>query len=132
MNHIAVMDKGTINKVLNGTKTIESRFSKNKIAPYQKIEVGDTIYLKESGGNITAAFTADKVLYFDNLTQKKVNEIRTTFGHLINANNDYWEIKKDANYGTLIYIKNPIRVTPVKINKKGRSGFVSNIKSNYI
>ena len=48
MFHIAILRKKYFNLILSGKKTIESRFSYNKIAPYKQVEVGETIYLKES------------------------------------------------------------------------------------
>jgi hypothetical protein len=125
MEHVAIMDKDTINKILNGTKTIESRFSKNKITPYQKVSIGDTIYLKETGKDIIATFLVDRVVYFDNLTPDMMKDIRERYGKSINAPDDYWNLKSDTNYGTLMYIKNPKSITPIKFNKKGRAGFVS-------
>ena len=125
MVHVAIMDKETINKILNGSKTIESRFSKNKITPYQKVSIGDTIYLKETGKDIIATFLVDRVVYFDNITPDIMKVIREKYGKFINASDDYWNLKNDTNYGTLIYIKNPISIKPIKFNKKGRAGFVS-------
>lgn len=46
--HIAILRQPFFNMVLNGEKTIESRWSLNKVAPFNKISSGDEILLKET------------------------------------------------------------------------------------
>ena len=128
MNHIAIMNsKDYIDKILNKEKIIESRFSKNKITPYNKINVGDTIYLKESGKDITAKFKVEKVLYFDNLNSNKIKKLKKEYNKYVVAPDSYWDSKINSNYGTLIYIKDPENIGSIKINKKSRNAFVSNV-----
>ena len=51
MHHIVIMKKrwGLIPKIVNGEKTIESRWYKNKVVPWNKITVGDKLFLKIPG-----------------------------------------------------------------------------------
>ena len=67
MDHVAIMNKkmGLIDKVLDGRKTIESRWYKNRTAPWGKIKKGDTIYFKDSGGPIRARAEVKKVKFFE-------------------------------------------------------------------
>ncbi len=125
MVHIAIMDKNTIDMILNGEKTIESRFSKNKISPFNKVAVGETVYLKESGKDIIASFDIEKVVFYDNLTSDKVELISSKYNNQINAQDSYWSHKLNSNYGTLMWINNVKKIKPIKISKKGRQGFVS-------
>lgn len=125
LEHLAIMDKDTINKILSGKKTIESRFSKNKITPYNKVNVGEIIYLKESGGNILATFEIDKVIFFDNLDCQKILAIKNKYNQFINASNDYFNYKSNCRYGTLIYIKSPKAIPPITIYKNNRLAFLT-------
>ncbi|KKQ35404.1 MAG: hypothetical protein US51_C0006G0001, partial [Microgenomates group bacterium GW2011_GWA2_37_6] len=52
MKHLAIFKGDGAEKILTGKKTIESRFSKNKIAPYGVVSAGDLVYMKLSGGAI--------------------------------------------------------------------------------
>ena len=49
--HIAIMKKswGLIPKILAGEKTVESRWYKNRVAPWDRINAGDVVYFKNSG-----------------------------------------------------------------------------------
>lgn len=55
MDHVAIMKKqwGLVPKILSGVKTVESRWYKTKVAPWNKIKEGDTIYFKDSGSPVT-------------------------------------------------------------------------------
>lgn len=126
MKHLAIMDKQTINMIMSGEKIIETRFSKNKISPYQKLSIGEKVYLKESGRETIAVFEIDKFIYFKDLNSDKIKLIKSKYNNLVKAPDIYWELKENSNYGTLIYIKKPHKLDkPIKINKKGRQGFVS-------
>jgi len=121
MDHVAIMSRqfgDLISKILNKEKVIESRWSKNKIAPYDKIKAGDTVYFKNSGGPIIARAKAFKILQFDNLNQKKFEYVVKNFGKQIclqNTKYDDWY--KSKNYVTLIFLTNPEAIKPFNIDK---------------
>jgi predicted transcriptional regulator len=125
MVHLAIMDRKTIEMILAGEKVIESRFSKNKITPFNKVSVGETVYLKESGKDIVASFEIEKIIFYDNLIPEKVNWIKEKYNNLIKAPTSYWNYKLSSKYGTLMYIKNTKEIKQIKISKKNRQGFVS-------
>ena len=77
MDHVAIMknDWGLLPKILNGQKTIESRWYQTRRAPWNKVSAGDLIYFKNSGEKIIACAKVNKVLQFENLDREKVNDI---------------------------------------------------------
>ncbi len=75
MQHIAILRQPFFNMVLSGEKTIESRWSMNKVAPFGKVSVGDEILLKETGKDVTATAKVKAVKYYE-LTPEIVEEIR--------------------------------------------------------
>lgn len=60
-HHLAILSPGWIELILDGSKTIESRFTKVRCAPFGKVHEGDIVYLKESGGLVKGMFTVAKV-----------------------------------------------------------------------
>lgn len=116
MDHIAIMSKqfgNLIPRILDGRKKIESRWSINKIAPWNKVKSGDTIYLKNAGGQVIARAAVSKVLQFDNLNPAKVKKILDKWPLVT------YEWAKNKKYCVLIFLKNPQKITPFKINKAG-------------
>lgn len=123
MEHVAIMSLqfgDLISKILNKDKTIESRWSKNKIAPYNKINPGDTVYFKNSGGPVIAKATVSKVLQFDNLHHEKFEYIIENFGKQICLQNTKYNAwYKSKHYVTLIFLTNPQTIKPFNIDKSG-------------
>jgi len=125
MHHVAIFKKSwkLIDKILNGTKTIESRWSINKISPLDSINKGDLVFLKNSGDKVCAVAEVDLVMQFSNLNKSIVNEILTQNYHKLGMNPDklsfflkYFENKKNC---ILIYLKNAKKIEPFKIKKDG-------------
>ena len=61
--HLAVMVEPYLSRVLDGSKTIESRFSRKKIAPWGRVSSGDVVVLKKSGGGFAAVLEATDATY---------------------------------------------------------------------
>ena len=63
--HLGIFTEPYLTYMLEGKKTIESRFSKNKILPYNQISKDDIVIVKKSSGNVVAYFTIKDVLFFN-------------------------------------------------------------------
>ncbi len=125
MEHLAIVSKGTIGKILRGEKTIESRFSVHRIAPYGRIQAGERVYLQETGKPVTASFEVERVLFFSELDEKKIAAIRAEYGDRISADEAFWNAKKNARYATLMFIRQAVAEAPFRVAKRDRSAFKS-------
>jgi hypothetical protein len=121
--HLGVFAEPYLSLMLKGDKTIESRFSKNKIMPYNSISNDDIVIVKKSGSDIVALFTAKKVLSFD-LSVTSINEIRDKYQTELCVSDEFWEQKENSNYATLIFIDEIIKLKPFHINKKGMQTWI--------
>ncbi|RLC32736.1 hypothetical protein DRH13_01250, partial [Candidatus Woesebacteria bacterium] len=63
---------GFTQKILDGGKTIESRWYKTRRVPWRKIKKNDTVYFKNSGESVTIKTRVSSVVEFEELTPKKV------------------------------------------------------------
>src|SRR2546423_2885042 len=52
--HLAVLTMPYLEKIVAGQKTIESRFSRVRMPPFNKVGPGDVVFLKEVGGPVHA------------------------------------------------------------------------------
>lgn len=124
MKHIAIFRQPFFDMVLDGSKTIESRFSDKKIAPYKKIEVGDEIWIKQTGKDVTVKAVAKKVEFFE-LTPEIVEEIRVNFGKEIGTDKfEDWTKTLRKKYCTLIWLGDVKKVEPIKVPKSHGSGWM--------
>lgn len=112
---------GHISKIISGEKIIESRWYCNKIAPWGKIEKGDTIYFKNSGGPIMATAVVDKILQIEGLNNVKFNDIIKKYADKIKLiDRKYSEYYKTKKYVILLFLKDPKSIEkPFYINKQG-------------
>ncbi len=114
--HLAIFDRETAEKILSGQKTIETRFSKHKIAPFGVISKGDLVYIKPSGEDIIGQFRVKKVIFFEGLEAEDNQILQKSWGEEI----------PPSNYGSLIFIDKSERflTSPVKIKKRDMRGWV--------
>ena len=122
--HLAIFSEPYMSLVLSGEKTIESRFSRNRCAPYGEIGDGDIILLKEVAGPICGLVRARRTWFYE-LATEPIESIRARFGAGICANDAFWISRADALYATLIELDAPVSIAPVSCDKRDRRGWVS-------
>jgi len=114
-HHLAILSPGWIELILDGSKTIESRFTKVRCAPFGKVHEGDIVYLKESGGLVKGMFTVAKVETYENLTDAQIcdlfykeyrEQIFSDLSALMRCPPEKWLTAKHA---TLIHIEDPVQ-----------------------
>ena len=121
--HLGIFTEPCLTYMLEGKKTIESRFSKKKIAPYNKINKNDIVIVKKSGGNIVSYFTIKEVLFF-NLDITPISEIKKQYKKYLCVDSAFWEQKKDSKYATLLVIDSLTKLEPFHITKKGMQTWI--------
>lgn len=110
MSHVAVLKPEYIQRVLDGRKTIESRLSRVRVAPFARVATGDLIYLKSSGGPIRARAAAGRVWHFDNLCPRRIDLLERRFARRVQAPPEYWRSQRHAKYACFIEL---LDVTPL-------------------
>lgn len=125
------MNQKAIEAVLGGIKTIETRFSLNKIAPFGAVSAGDTIFMKPPGKDISGQFRVKKVFSFEGLNSEDIDRIFTEWDSKIGTGDEgldkkYRQEKRHCLFGTLIFISKAERLitSPIKFRKKDLRGWV--------
>jgi len=122
--HLAIFVEPYLQFILEGKKTIESRFSANRAAPYNKIRKGDIILLKRSGGPIMGLCEVTDAWFYQ-LDPKSLGDIRREFTESLCAQDPaFWSSRKNASFATLMRIKNPLAIAPMAWTKRDRRGWV--------
>lgn len=124
MQHIAILKQPFFDMVLSGEKTIESRWSMVKVAPYKKVSVGDKILLKETGKDVTAIANVKKVQFYE-LTPEIVEDIRIKYGKQIGTDKfEDWKSTLQKKYCTLIWLDEVTPVAPIKVKRSNGAGWI--------
>lgn len=122
--HLGVFVEPFLGFVLNGTKTVESRFSVNRCAPYGKVCKGDVILLKASGGPVVGIANVRTVRSYL-LDESTWRDIRSQFAKALCAQDpNFWTQRSKASFATLMAIKDVIALNPVEWEKHDRRGWV--------
>ena len=122
--HLAIMVEPYLTLMLNGTKTVESRFSANRCAPYGRVEKGDVLLLKKSGGPVVGICMVT-YRWFYHLDAASWQTIRRDFGKAICAQDpQFWQDRRDASYATLMRVRHVRAITPITFDKRARRGWV--------
>jgi ASC-1-like (ASCH) protein len=105
MLHVAVLLKPYLDLLLSGKKTIECRLTIQARDPYERIEAGERIYFKQSAGPYGATAVAEHVIFEDALTPRRIGELRRDYNDRICGDDSFWELKRNSNFCTLIWLK---------------------------
>lgn len=124
--HLGVFIEPYLQLIIEGKKTLESRFSINRTAPYCKVQNGDLLLLKRSGGPIVGicqithawSYTLDAAEW-DTLKSQHAKA-------LCIQSPAFWEEKKKANYATLMKVRHVRIVEPsIPFVKSDRRGWLA-------
>lgn len=122
--HLAVMTGHYLDRLLDGTKTIESRFTRHRVAPFGQVHEGDIIFFKPSAGPITAVGLAGTVQHLD-LGIIPLQQIADKFGQAIApADASFWNDRATARFATLVTMLDVVRTPPLPVSKRDRRGWV--------
>ncbi len=122
--HLAILVEPYLSYILDGQKTVESRFSVNGCAPYRRVQKGDIIILKRAGGPVVGL--CEVAQFWDYaLEPHSWQEIRQQFTRALCAQDpEFWNDRQAAAFATLIRITHVTELAGVKCAKRDRRGWV--------
>ncbi|MBS1852794.1 MAG: ASCH domain-containing protein [Acidobacteria bacterium] len=121
--HLAVFIEPYLTFVLDGKKTIDSRFSVNRHPPFEQVRKGDLLVLKQSSGPVCGVCRVSNAWYY-RLDPKSWSEIERYAAALCMDDSEFWKKKRDASFATLIRLENVVRIPEIAVNKLDPRGWV--------
>jgi len=122
--HIAVLTEPYLTRIIQGEKTVESRFSKVRLPPYKLVGVGDVIFLKEVSGPIKAIAAVVHADFFGPLQRGEARTIMRRHADALALDAEFVERKCNSPYATLIQVGTITATLPIWISKSDRRGWV--------
>lgn len=123
--HLAVMRAPYLQLLLNGDKTIESRFSVNRIAPFEDVSTGDVLALKQQSGPVVGLCVVEHAAFYE-LDPPTWRLLRDQFARSLCAeDDDFWAAREHARYATLMTVVHAHWIDPVRVKKRDRRGWVA-------
>ncbi|PIS13086.1 hypothetical protein COT69_00630 [candidate division WWE3 bacterium CG09_land_8_20_14_0_10_39_24] len=125
MDHIAIMKPSwnLIANVIDGTKTVESRWYKSKRCPWDRVKIGDILYFKDVGKPVSIKSRVTRVEQYEVRDNENAIKIMNKYSLadlgtsiLPKEVEDYITNKK---YAVFVHFNNVELVSPFAIDKKG-------------
>jgi len=120
--HLAVFVEPFLTFMLEGRKTVESRFSTVRCAPYHSVSSGDVILLKRAAGPVVGLCCVTSAWFYE-LDLNSLRQIRQEFASAICADDAFWKSRSICSYATLMSIRNPIEIPHFYVTKRDRRGW---------
>lgn len=122
--HLAIFVEPYLSFILEGKKTVESRFSSVRCAPYARVRSGDVILLKRAGGPVSGLCFVNSAWFYE-LDRNTLGEIRQKFSDQIcPAESTFWTSREGTSFATLISLTDVKRVPEFSVHKRDRRGWV--------
>lgn len=122
--HLGIFVEPYLQYILDGVKTVESRFATRRFAPYQQVASGDVLLLKQSSGPIIGLCEITHV-WFYHLDSSSWHTIRTSFTQALCAQDpEFWTSRSRASFATLMRIQQVRVISPIAYQKRDRRGWV--------
>jgi hypothetical protein len=123
--HLGVFIEPFLEAILDGRKTIESRFGVHRSPPFDRVQPGDLILLKRSGGPVVGIALAGEATYY-HLDSDVLEDIRERFATQIYAEDDeFWNARAQKRFASLIEIDEVTKIETLSIEKRDRRGWVT-------
>jgi|HubBroStandDraft_5_1064220.scaffolds.fasta_scaffold177056_1 hypothetical protein len=122
--HLAVLVEPYLTLILEGKKTIESRFSLTRQAPFGRVFQDDILILKRSSGPIEGMCRVADA-WFYRLQPDSWKEIDRLAKALCMDDSPFWQSKRKSTYATLIRVSGVVRLPPFYVSKLDPRGWVT-------
>lgn len=122
--HLAIVVEPYLSRLLDGTKTIESRFCRQRKPPFESVDPGDTLILKRSCGPVAGICKVAQAFYFD-LRDFPLRAVRDSFGPAIAVTDEaFWKAQEQARFVSLFRVSQMTPLPLIECRKRDRRAWV--------
>jgi ASC-1-like (ASCH) protein len=115
--HLVILKKPYLDAILQGRKTVESRFYQTRQFWLSRVAPGDKLFLKASSGPVMATAIVASMKYFDSLTSSRLADLKKQHNQHILGDEQYWQDKMNSRFGILVWLKDVKPIAPKFIKK---------------
>jgi ASC-1-like (ASCH) protein len=117
-HHLVILKKRYLDMILAGEKTIELRLTRAKRPAGPRVQCGDRLFLKPSGGAVCGLATVTDVEYHEGLTPEGIMQLKQRYSDQIRGDDAAWESMRDRQSGFVVWLRDVRRIEPAPIDKK--------------
>lgn len=102
--HVAVVHRLYVGPILAGTKTVEARLQRARVAPFGRVRVGERVFFKTPGGPFVATARVERVEEHEHLTPERIAGLRDRLGGAVGAPAEFWLARSSARFATFLWL----------------------------
>jgi len=123
--HLGVFVEPYLSLIIDGRKTVESRFAAVRQAPFERVARGDLVFLKRAGGPVVGICEIGAA-WFYHLDKRILRSLKVEFTKALCANEPgFWTRRSHASFATLMYVARVASLSPMIWPKRDRRGWVT-------
>jgi hypothetical protein len=123
--HLAILVNPYLHLLLDGQKTIESRFSVQRRAPFEQVDQGDVILLKRSGGPILGIGIVAEACFYQ-VTPGVFEHIQATYAEALGIRDpSFWAARAHTRFASLLWLEQVTPITPIPYHKRDQRAWVT-------
>ena len=122
--HLSVCSEPYLTKMICGTKTVESRFSKRRLPPFGSMAGGDVLFLKKAAGPLVAITQVEEVEFFTPADSKEVLAIIKRYRRELELEETFERSRLGSKYVTVFRLRSVVAVEPHTITKRDKRAWV--------
>lgn len=108
--HLMIVHPRYVAPILAGSKIVEARLGTDRRAPFDRVDEGDTVFIKPTSQRVTARARVTRVDQYEELTPELVEHLRDIYNDRVQGPDEYWDAKIESRYATFITLD---KVTPI-------------------
>ncbi len=112
--HLMIVHPRYLGPILTGHKTTEARLGRDRRAPYDHVQPGDTVYIKPTSLEVAAHAIVERVDQYEDLEAIDIEKLHELYEDRVLGGDDFWLSKADARYATFVTLG---RVRPMLDSK---------------
>ncbi|WP_322512060.1 ASCH domain-containing protein [Chloroflexus sp.] len=122
--HLAILREPYLSRILTGRKRIESRFGRDRRAPFGQVQASDLLLLKRAGGPL-AGLALVKHAISREITPADAHELHAAYADDLAIDDPHWrELHIRSRYVTLIWLDDVYPLPPIPLPRRDRRGWV--------
>lgn len=124
--HLAIFTEPFLTLLLDGDKIVESRFSLNNTAPFKKVQTGDIVFIKKSGGDVIGYFIVSKTEFYHSPSSTTIQTLKKAYSKAVGANvvKDFWQTREAAKHISFLKVSHVTKIPAIKIDKRDRRAWL--------
>jgi len=123
--HLAILREPFASYVLEGSKTVESRFSSRRVRPVGQVDEGDWLLIKRPAGPVVGVCRVTAVWHYS-ITPESFTDLLAPYASALRMDTSpFWKSRMISGYVALLRLAEPRRIPPINCEKRDRRGWVT-------